>query len=92
MVFQFTSIESIRHIDKGKQVDVIGIVTNVEANRRVTKRNGDEADLRRVTIKDTSNCSIEVLVHLLQAFIHTLRFRSRYGTIWQSGKETSWKN
>lgn len=60
MWLQFKKIASIAEIEVGKQIDVIGIITSVTAPRRITKRNGDEVDNRRITVKDDSNCSIEV--------------------------------
>ena len=57
---QFKPIASIEDIEVGRQIDVIGIVMNVEQPRRITKRNGDETINRRITIRDDTNCSIEV--------------------------------
>jgi len=41
-------------------VDVLGILVSVEAIRTVTKKNGDEIQLRKFAIKDDSNFAIDI--------------------------------
>ena len=61
----------------GDPVDVIGVVTYLEGAQHIRKRNGDVVEIRRVTIKDSSNRSIEVHLSHSSASIrsHCLPFR-----------------
>ena len=57
---QFKPIHSIEAMESGAQIDVLGIVVHAQPLRRITKKNGDEVEVRNITVKDDSNCSIEV--------------------------------
>lgn len=41
-------------------VDVLGILVSVEPSRTITKKNGDEVQIRKFAIKDDSNFAIDV--------------------------------
>eukprot|EP00210_Caulerpa_lentillifera_P005971 g5706.t1 len=60
--YKFKSIEVIKDMDVHSVVDVVGIVTNVEPSRTVTKKNGDEVQKKTFTIKDQSSYAIDIVL------------------------------
>ena len=57
---QFKRIEEVENLPATTQLDVIGVVENVDEAAQITRRDGSQADKRGITIRDDSNRSIEL--------------------------------
>ena len=60
MHLQFRKIEEIESTPATTTLDIIGVLESVEPVGTITRRDGQETEKRNVTMRDTSNKSIEV--------------------------------
>lgn len=54
-------------MEKGKIIDVVGVVEKVEPWAMISKKNGEETSKRPLILRDKTNCEIEVKLDLYVA-------------------------
>lgn len=59
-------------MEKGKIIDVVGVVERVDPWTMISKKNGEETSKRPLILRDKTNCEIEVLFLLLVLFLMLL--------------------